>query len=72
MTYVCRIAVEIAEHRDHRLKLADSAALYQFPHPQPLRMRLYHKSFADFHAGAISRTQQFLRFRCIARDWLFA
>src|SRR5712671_4919010 len=61
--HIVRIPVEVAEDAHRRLQFSNRTGPDQFLRAQPLRMRLDHKRFPDFHAGAVSRRQQSLCLR---------
>src|SRR5712671_3215699 len=70
--HIVRIPVEVAEDAHRRLQFSNGTGTDKFLRAQPLRMRLDHKRFANFYAGAVSRREQGLRLRHRGTDWLFA
>ena len=72
MPHVLGVPVEVAEHPHNRAQFPNPPFANQLPGPQPLRVRLHHKRFANFHAGALPHRQQRPRFRGVQRDGLFA
>src|SRR6266850_3393659 len=61
--HIVSIPVEVAEDAHRCLQFSNRPGADKFLRAQPLRMRLDHKRFADFYAGAVSRRQQSLCLR---------
>ena len=69
---VLRIAVEVAERRDHRPQFPDPPLVEQLPKAPPLGIAADHEGLADLHPGAFLHRQKRLCLRHRHAQGLFA